>query len=98
DSINVVLRYNPEVDLGQDTSVCAGSEVTLHAGTDGINYFWNTGDIDSVITVSDSGVYNVIVTNAEGCTKADTIVVHMNGDPPVVQGIIVDNLDRYTFK
>lgn len=98
DSIHVILRHNPELDLGQDTIVCENTTLTLHAGSDGIRYFWNTGSIDSVISVKTPGVYHVSVTNGQGCTQSDTIRVHMQGEPPALQGVTVDNLGPYSFR
>jgi hypothetical protein len=99
DDINVIFRHNPIVNLGNDTSVCNGVSLKLDAGTQGIEYFWNTGATSSSITVSSAGTYNVFVTNGEGCIKADTITVSMNGQLPTTQGInIVNNgVNTFTF-
>jgi len=97
DTVNVILRKNPHVDLGNDTSVCNGATLVLDAGNEGIEYFWNTGQTSQAITVSSAGPYNVFVTNSQGCTKADTIVVQMQGELPTVQGIQSTNNGQYTF-
>jgi len=39
----------------------------------------------------------VFVTNAEGCTSLDTMMVNMAGELPTVQGINIDNNGGYTF-
>jgi hypothetical protein len=97
DTVGVVLRKNPVVDLGADTTVCEGVVLTLDAGTDGIQYFWNTGQNAAQITVANSGSYAVLVTNAAGCTKADTINVLMQGQLPTLDGIQTTNNGGYTF-
>lgn len=97
DTINVQFRPNPAVNLGNDTSVCNGATLTLNAGNQGIEYFWNTGQTTQTIDVDMPGMYNVFVTNDKGCTKADTIVVSMQGELPTVDGIDVSNNGVFTF-
>ena len=98
DTVNVTLRNNPKVDLGNDTSVCEGIVLTLDAGNDGISYFWNTGQVSNTIDVDQSGTYTVIVTNNIGCTKTDTIDVTMSGHIPIIDGITVTNIGPKTFQ
>lgn len=98
DTINVVFRLNPTVNLGNDTSVCNGVVLPLNAGNQGIDYFWNTGQTTQAITVNSPGTYNVFVTNDKGCTKADTIVVDMTGQLPSIQGINITNNGVNSFQ
>lgn len=97
DTVNVTLRKNPKVELGNDTSVCNGINLMLNAGTDGIDYFWNTGQTTSTITVNSPGTYNVFVTNVDGCVKTDTITVNMQGQLPSLDGIQITNNGVNTF-
>jgi hypothetical protein len=97
DTINVILRSNPVVALGNDTTVCNGVELLLNAGNQGIEYFWNTGATSQQIVATTAGSYNVFVTNNQGCTKADTIIISMNGELPTIQGISVTNNGNHTF-
>jgi hypothetical protein len=99
DTINVILRPNPVIDLGNDTTVCNGVTLTLAPGGngEGISYFWNTGQSQPQIQVNNAGSYNVFVTNNKGCTAADTIVITMEGELPTVQGIQVSNDAQFTF-
>lgn len=98
DTIKVIVRKNPRVELGNDTTVCNGVNLTLDAGTDGTSYFWNTGAGTQVITVNSPGDYIAFVTNNEACVKIDTIKVNMSGELPSVQGITIDNNGQYTFR
>ncbi|WP_190277339.1 Ig-like domain-containing protein [Taibaiella lutea] len=97
DSVSVVLRPNPVVELGNDTSICNGATLTLDAGDEGIEYYWNTGNTSQTLTITHAGSYNVFVTNAEGCIKSDTIFVDMQGELPVVDGILVTNNGDRSF-
>jgi hypothetical protein len=97
DTINVRFRLNPVVNLGNDTSICNGATLTLDAGNEGIEYFWNNGLTTETITIVSEGMYYVFVTNGKGCIKSDSIVVNMQGQLPTIQDIQVTNNGQYTF-
>src|SRR5690606_4622722 len=97
DTVSIILRNNPEVDLGNDTSVCEDIILVLDAGPDGIDYFWNTGMSDRTITIEEAGTFIVLVTNDQGCTKSDTIEIEVDGELPSVQGIDITNNGASTF-
>ncbi len=78
DTVNINMVSNPSVTAGPDTSVCAGSSVTLTAtGTDNL-YLWNTGATSSSIQVSpvSSTDYSVVMFNLNHCS--DTAFVHID--------------------
>ena len=65
------------------TTICAGATVTLTAST-GSSYLWSNGLQTQSITVSTSGNYGVIVTNAAGCsTTSAAVAVVVNALPSV---------------
>lgn len=97
DTISVLLKDNPVVNLGNDTSVCNGALLPLDAGTDGISYYWNTGITSQVLVANQPGSYYVFVTNNLGCIKSDTIQVSMSGELPTVDGINITNNGINTF-
>lgn len=97
DTVSITLRENPEVDLGNDTSVCEEAVITLDAGPDGAEYFWNNGRSEQVITVDEPGTFIVLVTNELNCTTSDTIEIAMEGELPTVQGIDITNNGANTF-
>ena len=71
------------------TTFCAGQSVTLIANP-GSSYQWSPGNQSSQsITVSQSGTYSVVVTNAAGCTATATpINVVVNPLPtPAITGL-----------
>ncbi|MBK7886716.1 MAG: PKD domain-containing protein [Bacteroidetes bacterium] len=74
DTIDVTINPNPVVSLGNDSvSICGGLAITLDAQNPGSTYLWNTTEVTQTITVTQSGLYSVTVTNGFGCTAADTI-------------------------
>ncbi|MFK8104942.1 MAG: PKD domain-containing protein [Saprospiraceae bacterium] len=59
---------NGEVDFSNASPICEGDVTTLTAPTGGIEWLWSTGAQTESITVSDANVYQVTITNSEGCT------------------------------
>jgi len=82
--VNVTTSVVP-VNLGNDTSICTGNQVTLNAGNQGSTYLWSTGDTTQIITVSAGGIYWVSVTNGN-CSGKDTINVSFVSVPIVSLG------------
>ena len=52
------------------TVLCKGEEVNLSIGNYA-SYKWSNGATDAVITITEPGFYEVIVTNAAGCQDND---------------------------
>src|SRR5690606_7150774 len=74
DTIEVGFLLVPSIDLGGDQTVCAGEEVTLDASWPGATYAWNNGSTSASITVSESGIYSVIV-DLDGCSSGDAATI-----------------------
>jgi len=71
------------VYLGDDTTLCSGSTLTLDPGTNpGATYSWNTGATTQTIDVTTSGTYSVTVTNG-ACSNTDEIAVSFVALPTV---------------
>lgn len=83
DTINIQFATPPTVSLGNDTTICTGSQITLNAGNEGISYHWNNNATTEVIDVINSGTYSVTVTNPQGCTDSDAINVSIDMPPTV---------------
>jgi predicted outer membrane repeat protein len=86
DTINVMVNPLPVVNIGNDTAICDGSTLVLNAQNTGSTYLWNTGATTQTIAVLSAGDYNVRVTDANSCAKADTITVGINLSPNVNLG------------
>lgn len=89
DSVNVAVDIVPVVDLGNDTTVCAGESIILDAGAGnpGIQYAWSPIPATTqTVFVSAPGQYAVQITTAAGCTDTDTVQVSVALDPVVNLG------------
>lgn len=86
-SLTVTQHALPVVNLGNDTSYCAGNTLSLllDAGNPGSTYSWNGSSIftSQVFAVSLAGTYSVIVTTAHGCSASDSVTVTQNALPTV---------------
>ncbi|MCB9233883.1 MAG: gliding motility-associated C-terminal domain-containing protein [Bacteroidia bacterium] len=78
DTINVIFNPTPIVFLGNDTSLCAGDSLVLDAGNAGSIYLWSTGGTNQLEAIGATGTYDVVVTDANGCSGFDTINVTFN--------------------
>lgn len=97
DTVNVNFKYNPVSTLGNDTTICLNTPITLNAGGNGIQYYWNTGATTPSITVNQGGQYFVIITAQNGCITQDTINVTQRGLRPTQDGIRIRNVNPNTF-
>tara|TARA_R110002050_G_scaffold162939_2_gene292869 strand:- start:9363 stop:11891 length:2529 start_codon:yes stop_codon:yes gene_type:complete len=85
DTINVSYVVYPLVDLGNDTTICDGETISLNAGYPNATYGWNTGSTDSVINVTQTGPYSVLV-QVGNCVDRDTVQVTVDPFPTVNLG------------
>ncbi|WP_066758704.1 T9SS type B sorting domain-containing protein [Crocinitomix algicola] len=71
-----------------ECGLCNGS-ITINptGGTGVLNVLWNTGSTDLTISDLCSGVYEVLVTDENGCTKSETFTINnsegLTADPIV---------------
>ena len=78
----VTLEALPPTAITGNTTICEGETTTLVA-TGGISYAWRNGGTSNSISVSQSGVYTVTATNAEGCSNTANVTVTVNPLPSV---------------
>jgi gliding motility-associated-like protein len=76
-------------------TICAGVDETLDAGPGYSSYLWSTGDTTQTITVNTGGVYDVTVTNADGCDTTASITV-IESDAATIVRIDVDQFEVNT--
>jgi gliding motility-associated-like protein len=68
------------VQLGADTTICSGQQLTLDAGFPGSSHLWSTGATSQTILVNTAGSYSVTVTDSCGA-RSDTILVTTSPQP-----------------
>ena len=76
-----------EVEINGDLAICEGEPTTLGTtvtgGTPAFTYAWSNGGTGTSITVDNGGTYIVTVTDSEGCTATDEVVVTESTSPVV---------------
>jgi gliding motility-associated-like protein len=75
----VINEPSPVIcNLGNDTSLCNGTQFLISAPTGFSTYSWNTGETSNTVLTAISGTYDLTVTDANGCTATDSIHVSFN--------------------
>ncbi len=83
DSIRVLYKSKPPVDLGSDRSFCADGQLVLRAGNPAIkDYLWQDQSTQPEYAVVSGGTYAVTVTGFNGCINSDTVKIQ-SVSPPV---------------
>jgi gliding motility-associated-like protein len=85
DTITVHIIPALTVNLGNDTILCTGQNLTLNAGNAGATYLWSTGAVTQTINVNSTANYKVTVT-AGSCSIVDSILVTFNNGPVLALG------------
>ncbi|HBF89167.1 MAG TPA: hypothetical protein DDX39_11045 [Bacteroidales bacterium] len=80
-AVTVNTATAPIITAGGPTSFCTGGDVTLTSSL-ASGYNWSTGATTQAITVSSTGNYSVVITDANGCNAtSNTISVSVSGAP-----------------
>jgi gliding motility-associated-like protein len=80
DEITLSQILKPYFDLGKDTAICLGSEVTIRLPINNYMYQWQDGLNSNVYTVIDTGLYVVKATNICGSYKDSIYFKQANCD------------------
>jgi len=87
DTVVVTGLVLPQVNAGQDQTICAGEFVTLNAAG-ALTYAWNNNVVDgNPFAPNATGTYTVTGTGANGCTNQDNVTVTVHALP--VAGIVM---------
>lgn len=84
DSISLSVLPAPVVTITSDTTICPGAQVQLTA-TGGTQYSWQPANDLNSATISNpvaspgsTTTYTVTVTNTDGCTATDDVIVNID--------------------
>jgi len=86
DSINVNFTAPPQINLGNDSSICQNDSIILNATSFNSTYLWQDNSSNPTFKVTQSGTYRVTVTNNCG-SVSDSINVIVLPLPTVNLGI-----------
>tara|TARA_R110002050_G_scaffold221792_2_gene357659 strand:- start:15598 stop:18330 length:2733 start_codon:yes stop_codon:yes gene_type:complete len=85
DTITIGFTNYPNVNLGNDTTLCDLDTLQLDATNPNSTYVWQNNTTDSIFNITTQGTYWVNVTTHH-CTSSDTIVATYNRLPGVDLG------------
>ncbi len=75
DTIMMGIHPPPVLELGHDLSLC-GTYLVLDGGNGYLSYNWNQGNgSGQFFTVTQSGIYTLVITDSSGCQAGDSIQV-----------------------
>ncbi len=87
-SFNIMVNPLPDINLGNDTSICIYNSITLKSGIDSVpsTVIWNNGVNADSITVNPvvNTLYSLVATSTDGCINVDSIEVAINPLPHIV--------------
>ena len=70
-----------QVEIIGEDFICELDNTILSTNQTFDAYDWNTGDITPTITVNEEGVYEVTVTDSNGCTSTDEFILTVAFNP-----------------
>jgi len=81
DQVTITGMSLPNIQAGNNQSICLGNAVTLSA-SGGISYSWNNGVINNVpFAPTATAVYAVTGFGTNGCSQLDNVTVTVNPVP-----------------
>lgn len=83
---SVTVPGSATVNLGQDTSICAGDTLLLDAQNTGATYLWSDASTGQTLPATTAGTYIVTVTYSPVCRDTDTLNLSINALPTVNLG------------
>jgi len=80
----IVINYNSNLDLGNDTTICQGESLLLDVTNPNSNYLWQDSSTNSSLTVTQQGTYWAEVST-NNCSTSDTVNVTVNTISIIIQ-------------
>jgi len=92
-TVNIITACtDPIVNLGNDTTICAGTTLTLDANNAGLTFLWSDTSTSQTLDVSTSGTFSVTVIDGT-CSTSDTIEVSIAPLPSADTITVTTTLD-----
>lgn len=85
-TVTVIQHPEPETEILGDPDFCQGEVSQLSLVLAGLNHWiWSDQSSDTILTVTQSGIYAITATDIHGCVGIDSfsVVVHPLPDPAI---------------
>lgn len=83
-TVTVTVPPIPQVDLGNDTTLCSGGNVLLDATFPGASYLWQDNSSNATLNVTQSGTYWVQLSDTCGNIVSDSINIVFDTLPNIL--------------
>lgn len=97
-----VAISSPVFSLGNDTTICVYNKVTIGTGTGFSSYSWSNGATTPSIEVTGESIgignqagFTLTVTDAEGCTSEETILLSADACAGLPEGTLAGSISIY---
>ncbi len=99
DSIVINNLKSQVLNIGNDTSICEGENLTLKSNVTANQYLWNNNSINNQITVNSQGLYWLEI-QSNNCIQRDSITVNVVNLPRFDLGkdTVLCDLTQYEIK
>lgn len=88
-SVTVQEYALPTPQITGNLSFCPEGNTSLGLSDSYVDYAWSTGTDTTDVLVDQAGTYAVTVTDANGCTAADTVTTSLYDSPvPIITGVL----------
>ena len=94
-TVTINIDPLPNINAGDDVTICAGETVTLSA-SGGLFYNWDNGVSNNTpFAPTMTTVYTVTGTNSNNCTNTDDVLVTVN--QPTTSTLNITEVDQYVL-
>jgi len=83
-TIQVIKNLNPVPNIIYPEKICEGSEIKIYTDQSFNTYLWNNEVQTDSHYISNSGSYEVLVTDVNGCQGSDNIIIE-GSVPPIIE-------------
>lgn len=83
----------PMIQLSDKPFLCAGDPTQLDAGQGFASYLWQDGSKSRYFTATDEGIYHVTVTDSNGCTASDSVLMKVCDALMLIPNAFTPNAD-----
>lgn len=94
DTFEIEFQAVPEVDLGEDLTLCEGQEYLLEIPIDNVSFSWQDGSRASTFVVNEPGTYEVEI-EVNGCKNSEKINISYEYCAPILEmpNVVTPNSD-----
>ncbi len=75
DTFHLEIQFPSDPNLGSDTLICYGEQITKAFQYPDHTYVWHNGNTDSIRYITEPGLYGITIFTPVGCESYDELIV-----------------------